>query len=223
MNNYEIETEEYLSHGIKLFQHNLFGETELEHVHVYCGICAPNGLILDLGCGIGEMGHLISQLIPNTHTINVTNSVVQCEYMTKIQRTNVLVDYHNTNLPSAIADTVMFNESFGYGDIESLLKEASRLLKNKGQLIIKDFSHSKPFLHDSYFKSWEYTVHETSKFITIAEQNSLRLEFIVRPTIKATLNNFFLKSKIGEWHNWQEEKDFILENYIPMLCKFIKI
>jgi len=223
MNNYDIETQEYLNYGIKLFQYNLFGETELEHAHVYNGICAPNGLILDLGCGIGEMGYLISQLVPNTHTINVTNSIVQCEYMTKMRRTNVLADYHKTELPSSIADTVMFNESFGYGDIEILLKETSRLLKHKGQLILKDFSHAKPYLHNGYFKSWEYTVHQTSKLITVAEQNSLRLEFIVCPTVQVTRSDFFLNSKLGEWHSWEEEKDFIISNYTPMLCKFIKV
>lgn len=222
MNNYEIETEEYLNHNIRLFQLNLFGATELEHVQVYCGFTQPYGLIVDLGCGIGEMGALIAQVIPTTHTINVTNCKVQCEYMANLNRTFVLADYHNTELPDAIADTVMFNESFGYGDMSNLLKEVSRLLKTNGQLIIKDVTPLDPTIEDPIIPGWDYKVNQTSKLIKTAEENNLHLSLLVHPQVYKTRLDVLSSGKFEEWHS-SKTSNIQITDYPASICKFIKI
>lgn len=218
MNDYEVETQEYLKHGVKLFQCGLFGSSEVAHVVEYCRLTNPVGLIVDMGCGIGEMGALIKQIRPSTRTIGVTNCEFQIKYMQSLGREAILSDYSTTPLKDGIADFVMFNESFGYGDVHVLLKEASRLLKPNGVLAIKDYRHGKNILVPEYETTWEYMFYPPQVLIEVAAQNGMELDYYIHPECDNTkCYEFLAKSKLKEWHN-AEYRDAK-----TILCRFVKL
>lgn len=218
MNNYEIETEEYLKHGLKLFQCGLFGPTEISHVAEYCRLTNPSGLIIDMGCGIGEMGALIKHIRPTTHTIGVTNCEYQIQYMRERNRDCVLSDYSHTPLKDGVADFVMFNESFGYGDVEKLTAEASRILKKGGALVIKDYMHSTNLTGVEREGTWEYNFYPPHVMIGSASKHGLALDFYIRPHCdNSKCYQFLSESKLNQWH------DANYRDAITILCRFIKI
>jgi SAM-dependent methyltransferase len=218
MNNYEIETEEYLEHGVRLFQCGLFGQDELSHVAEYCKLTDPKGLIIDMGCGIGEMGALIKIVRPNTYTIGVTNCEYQLKHMQEAGRDAVLSDYMDTPFKDAVADFVMFNESFGYGDANNSVKEASRLLKPGGTLAIKDYRHGANLTEVEYEPTWDYRFYPPHMLIKIAAENGLALDFYTHPECDYDkCYEFLSKSKLKEWHDadYRQAK--------TILCRFIKL
>jgi SAM-dependent methyltransferase len=218
MNNYEIETEEYLKHGVRLFQCGLFGGSDIAHVVEYCRLANPTGLIIDMGCGIGEMGALIKQIRPLTHTVGVTNCEFQTKYMQELGRDVVLSDYSSTSFKDGVADFVMFNESFGYGDVNELVREASRLLKPGGALAIKDYRHGKNVLTSEYEPTWEYNLHPPQVLIRVAAENGMELDYYMHPDCdNSKCYDFLAKSKLKEWHDadYREAK--------TILCRFVKL
>jgi SAM-dependent methyltransferase len=218
MNNYDIETSEYIKNGLGLFQCGLFGDTEEEHVKIYCQYVEPKGVIVDMGCGIGTMGALINEFVPNTMTINVTNSTFQAKYLEDNGRKVILSDYKNIPLPDGFADFVMFNESFGYGGEDTALAEAARILKVGGSLAIKDYSHTDKISDGEYIDSWEYMIYPMSKILQKAELLNLRLDFMIHPDANVQKCHVFLaNSKLKDWH------DIDYRSGRTMLCKFTKI
>lgn len=218
MNDYDIETSEYIEHGLKLFQCGLFGENEEEHVKKYCEYVQPRGVIVDMGCGIGTMGDIIKQFVENTTTINVTNSSFQAKYLEENGKKFILSDYKNIPLLNNSVDFVMFNESFGYGGEDTALEEAARILKIGGSIAIKDYSHSHKLENGEYIDSWNYIIYPMSKILRKAESLNLRLDFMMHPEVNAQKCHIFLaKSKLKYWH------DIDYRNGITMLCKFTKI
>lgn len=218
MNNYEIETDEYIAYGLNIFQSELFAESERDHAIIYKHYTSVKGLVVDMGCGIGEMGALLELGDDSVSVINVTNSNRQVELMQKLGRNCVLSDFHNTEIKSGIADTVMFNESFGYGDCDRLASESARLLKTGGSLLIKDFSPVKELDATIDMDSWDYVVHPVSKIINSCEIAGLKMIWAFHPsTFRDRAENFFKTSKMNQWH------DSINTGCITILIKFTKV
>lgn len=201
MNNYDMETAEYLSHGIRLFVAHMIGDDERSHIAEYVQIFQPHGTIVDMGCGIGETGALIKEFVPDSQTINVTNSAFQANYMMTNGRYFIQADYHDTGLENGIADCVMFNESFGYGDPEKLMAESSRILKDGGFLLMKEFTPIKNIGSVMEHVGWDHFVYPLSRIISAAEKANLKLvwAFNKNASVERFLN-FFFNSKMKEWH-----------------------
>jgi ubiquinone/menaquinone biosynthesis C-methylase UbiE len=201
MNNYDVETAEYLSHGIKLFVSQMFGPDEPSHMEAYVKLFQPHGTIIDMGSGIGETGAWIKHFNPSSRTISVTNSKVQASYMRDLGREHVLADFHETGIPDEIADCVMFNESFGYGNPEKLMQEASRILKVNGFLIVKDFTPIENIDKSFEFTGWDFDVHPSSRIISSAEKANLKLVWAFNKDASSDRYvNFFNSSKMKDWH-----------------------
>jgi SAM-dependent methyltransferase len=203
VNNYEIETQEYLKHGLTLFQYGLFAENEEEHVRRFCELTRPAGVVVDMGAGIGTMGRLLQQACPQvTHVINVTNSPTQAQILRDAGDTVCLCDFHHVSaVPAGAADFVMFNESFGYGDPEALMAESARLLRPGGVLVIKDFSVNRRLLDTVDLPGWEYHVYPQHRILLAAAKAGLRCVLVVHPTITTKKWAEFLQnSKMVEWH-----------------------
>lgn len=223
MNNYELETEEYLKHGIRLFQAHLLGDSELEHVINFVHICRPVGVGIDMGCGIGEMGHLLKIVDPSLTVVGVTNSKVQSDYMISANRTHFFSDYHSVPLQDEVANFVMFNESIGYGHLDALIAESGRLLKKNGQLLIRDFCNTTSTTEFFYLKSWGYTQHPINVLVEKAANNNLTMNFFLKP--KTNFDRFkkvLMNSRLKEWHDDSDEENYDLK-MTPMICGFTKI
>jgi 2-polyprenyl-3-methyl-5-hydroxy-6-metoxy-1,4-benzoquinol methylase len=78
--NYEIETPEYLAHGMKVYQTWMLSDSEDEHIDICSGIAEyQRGMrICDMGCGVGYIAHRMN--LAGYETVGVTNSKFQCDY-----------------------------------------------------------------------------------------------------------------------------------------------
>ena len=223
MNDYEIETEEYLRHGIRLFQAHILGNSELEHAIAFYNLCMPSGVGVDMGCGIGEMGHLLRLVDPSLTVIGVTNCEAQSRYMTSIQRDHIFADYHSVPLQSGVADFVMFNESIGYADLDVVLAESGRLLKKNGKLLIRDFCNTTSTTEPFYLKSWAYTQYPINVLVNKTAANGMTMNFFLKPkTNFARFKNVLLNSRFKQWHDDSSEGNYDAK-MTPMLCSFSKL
>lgn len=203
MNNYNVETAEYLKHGLTLFQCGLFAETEFEHVQRYCDLIRPRGTVVDMGAGVGTMGKLMRTICPEVQqVINVTNSIEQAKLIDASKETVILSDFHAvTKIPDGSADVVMFNESFGYGDPAALLTESARILKTNGRLVVKDFSVDKRLLDVIVLPGWDYRVFPQHEILHTAAKSHLRCLSVSHPTTYLTRwERFMQQSKMAQWH-----------------------
>jgi ubiquinone/menaquinone biosynthesis C-methylase UbiE len=202
MNNYNVETAEYIKHGLNLFQCWLLGDTEAEHVELFCRLTQPKGLVIDMGCGIGSMGELMQDRCPSiSKVINVTNAEEQVKILELRGLNYVHADFSGVPLESGIADFVMFNESFGYGNPKDLMEESARLLKVGGALVIKDFSLGNNLTKHRYLSGWDCSIQPTSTVIKEAESNNLKLVSFIHPEANIERwDDFMQKSSMLDWH-----------------------
>jgi cyclopropane fatty-acyl-phospholipid synthase-like methyltransferase len=138
---YEQETDEYLKHGLTVFNAAMLDKTEEGHARALAEMIymTDGQTVIDMGCGVGGVSRLMKQMFPESKFYGVTNVKAQIEIMQKLGGvTPIFSDYHNPPIESGFADVVMFNESIGYGNLGALLKESFRLLKQGGALAIKD-------------------------------------------------------------------------------------
>jgi SAM-dependent methyltransferase len=202
MNNYNLETAEYLKHNLQLFQCWLLADTEEEHAKVFCALTQPYGTVIDMGSGVGTMGELMQDCCSAIKkVINVTNSEVQITHMNSLNLNCIHADYTAVPLENGCADFVMFNESFGYGNPKKLMKESARLLKQHGTLVIKDFSLGNNLTNTRYLNGWDCSIQPTNVVIRFAEQNNLKLTAFIHPQVNIERwNSFMEKSAMMEWH-----------------------
>ena len=203
MNNYEIETDEYLKFGLNLFQYSLFGDTEEEHVQKFCNFIQPHGVVVDMGAGVGSMGKLMKAVCPSIDkVINVTNSPTQAKRIVDKQEICILSDFHSVpEIAGGSADIVMFNESFGYGDPDLLMIESSRILKSGGLLVIKDFSVNKRLLDVIDLTGWGYKIFPQHQILLAAAKSRLRCLSIMHPEISTKRwGKFMEESTMPKWH-----------------------
>lgn len=203
MNDYEVETDEYLTHGITLFQSTLYGSTEEAHVATYCSMVRPTGDLLDIGCGIGTMGALVQQVCPDVRSVlNVTNCERQLDVMRSLGRRCVNGSFENlSSVPDDSFDFIMFNESIGYGDPVTAIPEAVKKLRAGGRLVIKDFSPLSQGVNPVHLDTWGYTVYPLTRFIDAATEARLVCDWFCRPSCSMERwHKFCRESKMGAWH-----------------------
>jgi SAM-dependent methyltransferase len=171
---YEQETDEYIKHGLSVFNAAMLGDTEAKHVARIAELIDSSGTVLvDMGCGIGGVGRLLKEANPALSVYGVTNVHRQIELCNELGGvTPVFCDYHETDLPPGSADVVLFNESFGYGDLRALLRESMRLLKPGGVLLIRDWFMQTDATFDPH---WQYRYHTQRDVIEYAKHVGLAL------------------------------------------------
>lgn len=203
-NDYDIETPEYIKHNINVFQAFLLSDDEVEHCKKLYHIFNPKkgGIIIDMGCGVGEISNKWRKIDPTLKPICITNSKVQYDIVNKKNIPVLLTDYHSVPIQDEYADMVMFLESIGYGDIEILLKESYRLLKKGGKLFIRDwFSKDKDFRKS---EGWDYKIFSLKKYEDILKKLGFHFIKIVDLTKIGNYkkcNNFVRNSSlIQEYH-----------------------
>jgi SAM-dependent methyltransferase len=172
--------DEFVKHGAQMFVGMRLAPTEEEHAVAYYGFMVPKpeAIIVDLGCGIGGCGYYLQQIDPSLRIINVVNEPALIAYMQQAGRECVEASYEKTGLPDAIADNVMFNESIGYGDLDAVLAEASRLLKPGGTLTIKDFSPLDQTKEEVEFDEWDYRSKRPDLVLAAAYKQGLHVEIV---------------------------------------------
>lgn len=177
--------DEFVRNGAQMFVGMRLAPTEEQHTAIYYNFMQPNqnAVVVDLGCGIGGCGYHLQQIDPSLRVINVVNEPSLIAYMQSLGRECVEASYENTGLPDGIADNVMFNESIGYGDLDAVLAEASRLLKAGGRLTIKDFSPIDQTKEEVEFDEWDYRSKRPDLVISLAYKHGFHVEMLFHPSI----------------------------------------
>jgi ubiquinone/menaquinone biosynthesis C-methylase UbiE len=139
------ETDAIIARGHRLFQTHRYGASDAEHVGLLLEIMAParDGLVLDAGCGIGEVSRLMAAARPDLRFILMNVSAHQLA-MCPVgeQFCSVLDDCHETRLTAGSIDAVMFSSALCQMDIPVALAEARRVLKPGGVLLVNDMAHA---------------------------------------------------------------------------------
>lgn len=103
-------------------------------------------VVIDIGCGPGNI-YATLQGKPK-HLIGVDVAPKSLELAGKLGYTPVLADANNLPFKSGIADVVTLNATLHHCEnMESVLKEAARLVKPGGVLVTD---------HDSQYSAWNY-------------------------------------------------------------------
>lgn len=175
--------DEFMSNGAFLFNATRLAPTEEEHCHIYYGFVQPKpgALMVDLGCGVGEVGAWFQKFDPSLMVVNVVNDETLIDRMISLGRTCVNKSMDDTGLVAGMADNVMFNESIGHVSLKAAFAEAARLLKDGGTLTIKDFSITNPAIPDLHLGSWDYSIRQPEMFITEAYNSGFSLQALVHP------------------------------------------
>lgn len=139
----DAATETALEMGIRVFNGALFGEDEAEHVDVLLAILDPveDALIIDAGCGVGEMARLMHERRPDLKFLLVNTSQAQLEHCPP-EFDRLLADYeHLDGVPDHCADAIVFSYSLCHAEYwPSVLAEARRVLKPGGTLLVNDMA-----------------------------------------------------------------------------------
>jgi len=218
VNNYDIETGEYIKHGIKVFQNYLLCDDEKQHVELIYDILKPKSgsTIVDMGCGVGEVGYQFKKIDPTLKIIGITNSQSQYE-IAKDKIKVFLKDYHYIPLKSNTVDIVTFMESIGYGNLRQLVKEVYRVLKPGGILFIKDFFSHGYTLHN---KNWDYTFNYIGEFKNLIKEFKFKIlqeiELPDNSVNKRKYSNFVNSNDIMVKHH-----GYLSENTPTYPCIFV--
>lgn len=175
----------FMKNGANIFNATRLAETEEEHCRFYYDFIQPaNGsLIIDMGCGSGEVGAWFQKFNPSLYVLNVVNDPMLIRYMKSVDRVCLEESMDQTTIPDGIADNVMFNESIGYIPLEKAFGEAARILRPKGVLTIKDFSNVSPSKGLIHLENWSYTIRQPSAFIQAATDAGFSLKTVIHPPI----------------------------------------
>lgn len=166
MRDYDIETDEYLKHGCRVFESCLLAPTEIEHISALHKIIAPQegALIGDFGCGVGEVSRLMSKIDATLNFFLVTNSRRQIELLPNGAKfLHYFGDFSKQSAPDFSLDSVMFNQSIGYSSLDKALSCAFNALKSGGNLLIWDFLSNDSIATESL--NWGYAVRSASDFL----------------------------------------------------------
>lgn len=136
-------TEKALAMGIRVFNGALFGQNEAEHVDVLLQLldAVEGALIIDAGCGVGEMARLMRERRPDLQFLLVNTSETQLA-LCPPEFDRLLADYENLEgVPDHCADAIVFSYSLCHAESWlAALAEARRVLKPGGTLFINDMA-----------------------------------------------------------------------------------
>lgn len=130
-----------LADGHRILQTHRFGASDRDHVEVLLDILSPpeGGIVLDAGCGVGEVSRIMSALRPDLSFILMNVSMYQlAQCPVGDQFLHALDDCHATLIRTGYCDVVMFSSALCQMDIAIALAEAHRMLKPGGILLIND-------------------------------------------------------------------------------------
>lgn len=200
--------DEFEKNGAQMFICARLAPTEEQHAVVYHDFMRPpaGSLIVDMGCGIGGLGHYLQIIDPTLRIVNVTNEPRLIERLKELTRYYVDASFESTGLPDGLADYVMFNESIGYGDLDALMAESARILKDGGKLIIKDFSPLRSSDEVVDYEAWDYRSKRPDIVLSAAYKQGLNAEVLWHPVTYMQHWNEFMCANTDMLEVWGKDK-----------------
>lgn len=130
-----------MSMGHRVFQTHFYAKSDLGQVAFLLDQLNPadGSIVLDAGCGIGEVSRLMSKMRPDLSFVLSNISPYQLSLCPKGEQfLPLLGDCHELDLNDGSIDSVMFSSALCQMDEDVALLEAERVLKEGGVLLIND-------------------------------------------------------------------------------------
>lgn len=130
-----------LADGHRILQTHRFGASDRDQVDVLLGILdpPPGAIVLDAGCGVGEVSRIMALARPDLSFILMNVSMYQlAQCPVGDQFLHALDDCHATLIKTGYCDAIMFSSALCQMDIAVALAEAYRMMKPGGILLIND-------------------------------------------------------------------------------------
>lgn len=147
-------------------------------IGMYCRHFFPEGIILDIGCGLGTVIDFLNNIQQEKYTgIDISQEALKKAAMKKA--TFINIDFNEFNSKEKF-DIIIFNEVLNYLDEEFCLKKALDLLSKDGKAIIS-----------------LYTIKNKSSYPIIWEAAKKIFNIEQRIDISSTINMEYVTWEIG--------------------------
>jgi SAM-dependent methyltransferase len=137
----DAATVQVVADGHRILQTHRYGADDRAHVKVLLDLMDPKdgAMVLDAGCGIGEVSRIMGKMRPDLSFILMNISLYQLSQCPiGEQYMHALDDCHQTLLNDSVVDAVMFSSALCQMDIQVALAEAHRVLSPGGILLVND-------------------------------------------------------------------------------------
>jgi hypothetical protein len=203
----EIATNIALSTGHRIFQTHRYKQSDIEQVQFLLDIFNPikNGIVLDAGCGIGEVSKIMSNLRPDLSFFLGNISPYQLSLCPKTERLfPIELDCHDINLRKL--DGIMYSSTLCQLDIDLALKQAYSALD--GVLLINDMVRNNSNIEDME-QTIAAKVLKKDVLIKSIEQAGFKINAVLTPEYNDSEFRRML-SEIGKEHYADEVYPIII-------------
>lgn len=200
-----------LERGIRVFNGALFGPTEEEHVAFLLGAMdpPPGAMVIDAGCGVGEMARIMKMLRPDLEFLLLNASTAQLAQCPE-ELDLLHGDFNAMPLPDECADVVIFSYALCHSqDFERTFAEARRVLKVGGKLFVNDMARTMG--DNAEFEAvLGARVHEAMAVEAWARAAGLGLDYTITPDVEVER----LKELLPE------DGQHLLHGVVPTIWRF---
>lgn len=127
-----------MDRGDRILQTHWYGDTDEEQADYLLATLNPplNAIVLDNGCGIGEICRLFAKKRPDLQFVMTNISEYQLSFCP--DGIKICCDSHELKLPSNCIDAVMMSSTLCQLDAQRALDECYRVMVDGGILLIND-------------------------------------------------------------------------------------
>lgn len=133
-----MATKVAMDRGDRILQTHWYADTDEEQADYLLATLNPplNAVVLDNGCGIGEICRLFAKKRPDLQFVMTNISQYQLDFCP--DGVKICCDSHELKLPSDCVDAVMLSSTLCQLDAQVALDECYRVLVDGGILLIND-------------------------------------------------------------------------------------